>query len=104
MVNRNNKHGGSMPLSYLKSSYSEPSVGAGSDVLSAQAGLARPVLHHTGGKTKGTRKRACRCIKGGFSPGVMGNFIRNASRLVPAVLYSGYKLMKNYTKTRKSRK
>ena len=91
---------GSMPLSYLKTNYSEPSASAGSDVQISQAGLARPVLNHTGGKTKGTRKRSCRCMKGGFYPTVMGSFLRNASRLVPAVVYSGYKLL---NKTRKSK-
>ena len=87
-----------MPLSYLKTGYTEPSASAGSDVQVSQAGLARPVLNHTGG----TRKhKSCKCKKGGFYPTVMGSFLRNASRLVPAVVYSGYKLM---NKTRKSRK
>ena len=118
--------GGSMPLSYLKVGYTEPSASAGSNVLGSQAGLARPVLNATGGKrsnrrskrsnrrsirrshsrrSKRTRKHggSCGCMKkGGFYPTVMGSFIRNASRLVPAVAYSGYKLLKN--KTRKSRK
>jgi hypothetical protein len=93
-----------MPLSYLKTGYTEPSASAGSDVQVSQAGLARPVLNHTGGtrKHRGTRKhKSCKCKKGGFYPTVMGSFLRNASRLVPAVVYSGYKLM---NKTRKSRK
>ena len=107
--------GGSMPLSYLKVGYAEPSASAGSNVLASQAGLARPVLNATGGtrrskrsnsrRSKRTRKHggSCGCMKkGGFYPTVMGSFIRNASRLVPAVAYSGYKLLKN--KTRKSRK
>ena len=102
MVKRTRKHrlGGGMPLSYLKTNYSEPSASAGSDVQISQVGLARPVLNHTGGKSR--RKRSCKCKKGGFYPTVMGSFLRNASRLVPAVVYSGYKLLKG--KTRKSRK
>ena len=102
--------GGSMPLSYLKIGYAEPSASAGPNVLGSQAGLARPFLNATGGKRrKHTKKRSrkhgasCACMKkGGFYPTVMGSFLRNASRLVPAVAYSGYKLLKN--KTRKSRK
>jgi hypothetical protein len=101
-----------MPLSYLKVGYTEPSASAGSNVQVSEAGLARPVLNATGGKRrshskskKQTRKRggSCGCMKkGGFYPTVMGSFLRNASRLVPAVAYSGYKLLKG--KTRKSRK
>ena len=103
-----------MPLSYLKVGYAEPSASAGSNVQVSEAGLARPVLNATGGNRrstkrshskKQTRKRggSCGCMKkGGFYPTVMGSFLRNASRLVPAVAYSGYKLLKN--KTRKSRK
>ena len=112
--------GGSMPLSYLKVGYTEPSASAGSNVQVSEAGLARPVLNATGGKRsnrrskrsnrrshskKQTRRRggSCGCMKkGGFYPTVMGGFLQNASRLVPAVVYSGYKLLKN--KTRKSRK
>lgn len=102
---RNYRLGGGMPLSYLKTNYSEPSASAGSDVQISQAGLARPVLNPIGGnKTRRMRKRVtCKCLKkGGFYPTVMGSFLRNASRLVPAVVYSGYKLMKG--KTRKARK
>jgi hypothetical protein len=112
--------GGSMPLSYLKVGYAEPSASAGSNVLVSEPGLARPVLNPTGGKrsnrrskrstrrskrSKRTRKHggSCGCMKkGGFYPTVMGSFLRNASRIVPAVAYSGYKLLKG--KTRKSRK
>ena len=112
-----------MPLSYLKVGYAEPSASAGSNVQVSEAGLARPVLNATGGtrrsnthskltkrnnkrrSKKQTRKHggSCGCMKkGGFYPTVMGSFLRNASRLVPAVAYSGYKLLKG--KTRKSRK
>jgi len=96
-----------MPLSYLKTGYTESSASAGSDLQVSQAGLARPVLNHTGGTLlkkacQNTRKhKSCKCKKGGFYPTVMGSFLRNASRLVPAVVYSGYKLM---NKTRKLRK
>ena len=99
-----------MPLSYLKEGYTEPSASAGLNMLVSQAGLARPVLNATGGRRKNTKKAtrkhraSCKCKKGGFYPTVMGSFIRNASRLVPAAVYSGYKLMKSKSKTRKSKK
>ena len=114
---RKQKVGGSMPLSYLKVGYTEHSASAGSNVLVSEPGLARPVLNATGGKRRSHTKRShsnskkhtrkhggsCGCMKkGGFYPTVMGSFLRNASRLVPAVAYSGYKLLKG--KTRKSRK
>lgn len=102
-----------MPLSYLKVGYTEPSASAGSNVLVSEPGLARPVLNPKGGtrsnrrskRSKRTRKHggSCGCMKkGGFYPTVMGSFLRNASRIVPAVAYSGYRLLKG--KTRKSRK
>ena len=107
MVRSSRKQNGglSMPLSYLKAGYTEPSASAGSDVLVSQAGLARPVLNARGGTRQRrsrshTRNKRCKCKKGGFYPTVMGSFLRNASRLVPAVVYSGYKLL---NKTRKSK-
>ena len=50
----------------------------------------------------------CRTVNrrrhGGFYPSVMGNFIGNASRLVPVAAITGYRMIKNYNKTRKNRK
>jgi len=103
-----------MPLSYVNSAYREPSAWAGSNVLVSQPGLARPVLNATGGMRKrSTRsKRSARSARskrstrkhGGFYPGVMGPFLQNASRLVPATVVSGYKMVKNYKASRKNRK
>ena len=96
------------PLSYLDPSYKEPYASAGSNVLNAEVGLVRPSLHATGGgyrrKRRSTyKKRSTR--KGGFYPSVMGSFVGNASRLVPAVAVTGYRMLKNYKKkTRKNRK
>jgi hypothetical protein len=109
------------PLSYLDPSYKEPSASAGSNVLNAEVGLVRPSLNVTGGgyrrKRRSTRnrkrstrkrstykKRSTRNRKGGFYPSVMGSFVGNASRLVPAVAVTGYRMLKNYKKTRKNRK
>jgi len=98
------------PLSYLDPSYKEPSASAGSNVLNAEVGLVRPSLNAIGGgyrsKRRSTRnrKRSTRNRKGGFYPSVMGSFVGNASRLVPAVAVTGYRMLKNYKKTRKNRK
>ena len=111
---RNSLRGGAMPLSYVNSAYREPSAWAGSNVLGSQPGLARPVLNATGGmrrmrkrstRKRSTRKRSTRKGKrhGGFYPGVMGPFLQNASRLVPATVVSGYKMVKNYKRSRSNR-
>jgi hypothetical protein len=93
------------PLSYLDPSYKETSASAGSNVLNAEVGLVRPSLNATGGGyryKRRNRKRSTR--KGGFYPSVMGGFVGNASRLIPAVAVTGYRMLKNYKKTRKNRK
>ena len=118
---RNSMSGGAMPLSYVNSTYREPSAWAGSNVLGSQPGLARPVLNATGGmrrmRKRSTRKRSTRKGKrstrkrstrkgkrhGGFYPGVMGPFLQNATRLVPATVISGYKMVKNYKRSRSNR-
>ena len=99
-----------MPLSFLDSSYKEPSASTGSNHNISQVGLARPVLNHTGGRRKtnrGTRKikRGCRTCKkvGGFYPSVMGSLVRNAQALVPAVGITGYRMWNNFNKTKKNR-
>lgn len=100
-VRRSRKHrgGNAMPLSYVKPSYAEPSAYSGSNVLHAQAGLARPVLNPSGGRRGAHTRR-----RGGFYPSVMGSLLHNGSRLIPAAGVTGYKMFKNYSKTRKNRK
>ena len=100
-----------MPLSYLSPNYREPSAPAGSNVSGAEPGLARAVLNPTGGRrNRRTRSNRCFCRRsrksrnGGFYPSVMGNFVGNASRLVPAIAITGYRMVRNFKKTRKSRK
>lgn len=101
---RRNYSGGGMPLSYLNKHYVEPSAIAGSRVNVSEPLLARPVLNHTGGSRVRRKTRCRRCVKvGGFSPGVMGSFIQNAKALIPAVGVTGYRMWKNFGKTRKNR-
>ena len=99
-----------MPLSYVNPSYREPSAGQGSNLLVSESLLARPGLNHTGGKCsrkhRYTRKSK-KTRKGGFHPSVMGSFVPNAARLVPAAGVTAYRMVRNYkgsSKTRKSRK
>jgi hypothetical protein len=119
MVKRHRRqNAGGMPLSFLDSSYKEPSASAGSNHNISEVGLARPVLNHTGGRRKinrGTRKnkstkknkanRSCRTCKkvGGFYPSVMGSLVRNAQALIPAVGVTGYRMWNNFNKTKKNR-
>jgi hypothetical protein len=109
---RRNYVGGAMPLSYLDKSYTEPSASAGVDRNISEVGLARPVLNHTGGsrkkRTRHTRKRVRKMTYkhrkvGGFVPSVMGGFIQNAKMLIPAAGINGYRMWKNYNKTKKNR-
>ena len=108
-----------MPLSFLDSNYKEPSAAAGSTVNVSEVGLARPVLNHTGGSRASSRassratrknkkakaKRHCRTCKkiGGFYPSVMGSLVRNAQSLLPAAGITGYRMWKNFGKTKKNR-
>jgi hypothetical protein len=79
------------PLSYVDPKYTGPSASAGSNLLISEPLLARPSLNHTGGK------------RGGFfpPPSIMGSFIPNAARLAPAAAITGYRMVRNYKKTRK---
>jgi len=102
------------PLSYSNPNYQEPSASAGSNRLGSEPLLARPSLNHTGGKRynkkkctrkhKHTRKCLTKSRKGGFYPSVMGGIINNGARLVPAAAVQGYRMVRNYNKTRKNRK
>lgn len=116
MVKRHRRqNAGGMPLSFLDSSYKEPSASAGYDRLGSQVGLARPVINHTGGmrstrrtkvnkKTMGKRQSCRTCKKvGGFYPSIMGSLVRNAQALVPAVGITGYRMWNNFGKTKKNR-
>ncbi len=64
-------------------------------VSTAPTDLAiRPVLNSTfkvGGRSRSTRGKR---VRGGFSPTIMGSFLKNAQdAIVPLALYSAYHLM-----------
>jgi hypothetical protein len=95
--------GAGFPLSYTTPSYKEPSASAGSNLQISEPGLARPVLNPTSAVLRGGRRRKTQRKQrnrknlkvGGFYPSVMGSFLQNAAGIVPATIYSGYKLFKN---------
>ncbi len=102
------QNAGAMPLSFLDNTYREPSASAGSNHNISQAGLARPVLNHTGGmrstRSKRNKQTCRRCKKvGGFYPSVMGSLVRNAQALIPAAGITAYRMWNNFGKTRKNR-
>ena len=88
-----------MPLAYFKDgaqmqgTTAEPTgVGLGSSTGS----WAREPIQQSGGSVKR------RAQQGGFSPSIMGSFVTNGMRLVPAVAYVGYKMLKNQKRTRRA--
>ena len=110
MAKTRKQKGSAMPQSYLNPNYVEPSGPSGSNVSGAEPGLARASLNLTGGRRRvrnrhmhSHSKKKCGCTKGGFYPSVMGNFVANAARLIPAAVYAGYRMLRN-TKTKKHRK
>ena len=101
------------PLSYLNPTYREPSSSAGPHALYSEPGLARPSINATGGsrsrklKCKRKHKHTRRCIrKGGFfpPPSLLGSFIQSAPRLAVPAAVSGYRLVRNYKGSNKTRK
>jgi hypothetical protein len=95
------------PLSYLNPKYVEPSGSEGVNRLISEPLLARPALNHTGGKRSTCGKRNKRKStktrrRGGFYPSVMGSFLSNGARLLPPTAVQGYRMLRNYKKSRKT--
>ena len=88
------------PLSYLNPKYVEPSGPEGVNRLISEPLLARPSLNHTGGKRSTKRNKTRR--RGGFYPSVMGSFLSNGARLLPPTAVQGYRMLRNYKKSRKT--
>lgn len=89
------------PLSYLNPKYVEPSGPEGVNRLISEPLLARPSLNHTGGKRSTKRSKKTR-RRGGFYPSVMGSFLSNGARLLPPTAVQGYRMLRNYKKSRKT--
>jgi hypothetical protein len=99
MKSRRRRGGSPFPANYFNEQAKMPSGQVGSYTTGYSNNVVRPVLSNTlfaGGK----RKRK----KGGFIPSVMEGFSILASKYItPLALFSGYKLIKKRTKTRKNR-
>ena len=87
-----------MPLAYFKdgaqmqgTSVEPTGVGLGG---STSAWVREPIAQR-GGSVK-------RSQQGGFAPSIMGSFVGNGLRLVPAAAYVGYKMYKNGRKTKRA--
>ena len=91
--------GASLPFSFFNPVASWGGASADTSLTTAQTGsLARTGIFQTGGGR--TRKFK---MRGGFSPSVMGPFLRNVEALAaPLSMYLGWKMFKG-TKGRKSK-
>ena len=101
----NKKRGGEVqpfPAQYYNPSMTGPDAGAGRDLLHAAGMDIRPRI---GGKRSTKRSNKRKAKKGGFVPTVMDGFVAASSKyIVPLVLFSGYKLLKKGTFSKKVRK
>lgn len=88
------------PAEYFSPNARQPQGPAEAPSTAPIPGWARPVLAATGGKRNVKRNT----FKGGFAPGLMGNFVSNAqSVIVPLVLYGLYNLTGSNTRKANSK-
>jgi len=98
-----------MPLAYFKDGAQMQGTttdATGVGIGGTSAGWAREAIQQTGGKRKArvtgrARVTAKKRQAGGFHPSIMGAFVTNGLRLVPAAAYVGYNMYKNSRKTRR---
>ena len=103
------KHGGAataFPLNFFKADAPSPTGSAGNNLTGSYGNIVRAPLKVVGGYKKAILRRIKTIRKrGGFVPTVMEGFTQLAAKYItPLALFAGYKLMKNRTKTRNSRK
>jgi hypothetical protein len=95
-----------MPLAYFKDGAQMQGTTTdytGVGLAGSSAAMVRAPLTQTGGRRRRRLTRAEQ-QQGGFHPSVMGSFLTNGMRLVPAVAYVGYNMMKSQKKTRRKKK
>ena len=97
-----------LPLSFFNPGSASFSASANAISTSQTSSLARQGIYQTGGskskslKGKKTQKQKQR---GGFSPSVMGPFIKNVEALAaPLSIYLGWKMIKGLRGSKASRK
>jgi hypothetical protein len=104
-----------LPLSFFNPGSASFSASANAVSTSQTSSLARQGIYQTGGakkqqskslKGKKTRKqKSLKKQRGGFSPSVMGPFLKNVEALAaPLSIYLGWKMIKGLRGSKASRK
>jgi len=101
-----------LPLSFFNPGSAPFSASSSSLSTAATSTLARAGIYQTGGGKKSLKqkslKQKSKSLKkqrGGFSPSVMGPFLKNVEALAaPLSIYLGWKMIKGLRGSKKSRK
>ena len=98
-----------LPLSFFNPGSASFSASANAVSTSQTSSLARQGIYQTGGAKKQQKKKQQKTRKqkqrGGFSPSVMGPFIKNVEALAaPLSIYLGWKMIKGLRGSKASRK
>lgn len=105
-----------LPLSFFNPGSAPFSASASNLSTAATSTLARAGIYQTGGaksrkgqkkqqKQKSSKQRKTRKQRGGFSPSVMGPFLKNVEALAaPLSIYLGWKMIKGLRGSKASRK
>ena len=92
-----------LPLSFFNPGSASFSASANAISTSQTSSLARQGIYQTGGSK--SRKQQSKKQRGGFSPSVMGPFIKNVEALAaPLSIYLGWKMIKGLRGSKASRK
>jgi hypothetical protein len=103
-----------LPLSFFNPGSATFSASANAVSTSQTSSLARQGIYQTGGakskkqqskKQQSKKQQSTRKQRGGFSPSVMGPFIKNVEALAaPLSIYLGWKMIKGLRGSKASRK
>jgi len=99
-----------LPLSFFNPGSASSSASANALSTAATSTLARQGIYQTGGaksrkQQKSRKHQKSRKQRGGFSPSVMGPFIKNVEALAaPLSIYLGWKMIKGLRGSKASRK
>jgi hypothetical protein len=101
-----------LPLSFFNPGSASSSASANALSTAATSTLARQGIYQTGGaksrkqqKSQKQQSRKQKKQRGGFSPSVMGPFIKNVEALAaPLSIYLGWKMIKGLRGSKASRK
>jgi hypothetical protein len=100
----------SLPLSFFNPGSAPFSASSSNLSTAATSTLARAGIYQTGGgkkslKQKSRKQKSLKKQRGGFSPSVMGPFLKNVEALAaPLSIYLGWKMIKGLRGSKASRK